>query len=435
MSILTNNERLILLNLVPEVGSVRLRRLLELFGDLDRLWKASIEELRQVEGIGPSLAQRIAAGRQSSELLDRELTLARQQGVEIVTLEDPGYPQPLRSIFDPPLALYIRGVLVPDDQTAVGIVGARRASLYGAQCAERLGYDLALRGVTIVSGLARGIDGAAHRGALKALGRTLAVLGSGLGRIYPPEHQMLAEQIAGQGALISEYPMELPPLPHNFPRRNRLISGLSLGVIVVEATPRSGALITADCALEQGREVFAVPGPVTAPTSQGTHGLLKQGACLVTSVEDVLEELQLKPVERKTQLEQRSSGSVPSVPELVEPHGKARDNLTSTSQVPVPAVAIDGLGGRHPCLPPGSKQAAHPPVGEDRRASQPRLESDGEIDEQARILRCLDTEEPRHIDHIAAEAGVGVSEVAAALVQLEMRHLIRQLPGKRFLKY
>ena len=291
---LSDRERLILLNLVPDVGSARLRRLLDAFGGLERVWAAGVRELAQVEGIGPQLAQRIADGRRDDARLGRELALARRHGAVIITLGEAGYPAPLVHIPDPPLALYVRGRLEPADDIAVGIVGSRRASRYGVQCAERLGYDLALRGVTVVSGLARGIDGAGHRGALQAGGRTLAVLGSGLARLYPPDHRELAEQIAhGAGALVSEFPMDTAPLPHNFPRRNRLISGLSLGVVVVEASARSGALITADQALEQGREVFAVPGPVTAVTSAGTHQLLKQGSRLVTSVEDILEELRL----------------------------------------------------------------------------------------------------------------------------------------------
>ncbi len=289
----THQERLILLNRIPDVGSIHLRRLLEAFGGVERLCAARVEELQHVDGITPQIAQRVHAGCRDEEGLRKELTLARRAGAAIVTLDDECYPQRLRTISDPPLALYVRGTLAEEDATAVSIVGSRRASLYGLQCAERLGYELSLRGVTVISGLALGIDGAAHRGALKAPGRTLAVLGSGLARLYPPEHESLAEAVAAQGAVLSEFPMEALPQPYHFPRRNRLISGLSLGVVVVEAAQRSGALITADCALEQGREVFAVPGPMTSVTSQGTHGLLKQGARLVTSVEDILEELRL----------------------------------------------------------------------------------------------------------------------------------------------
>ena len=243
-----NRERLLALNLIDGIGSTRLRRLLDAFGGLERLWQAEVVELRQVEGIGAQLASRIAAARCDDSAGQQELVLAQRAGARIVTLEDDDYPARLREIPDPPLVLYVRGTL-PVEEVAVGIVGARRASLYGLQMAQRLGYDLGLRGVTVVSGLARGIDAAAHRGALKSGGRTVALLGGGLLRLYPPEHRELAEQIATQGAVVSEYPMGMEPMAHNFPRRNRLISGLSLGVVIVEAANRSGALITADCAL------------------------------------------------------------------------------------------------------------------------------------------------------------------------------------------
>ena len=370
MEMLTTRERLILLNLIPGIGSTHLRRLLDACGDVDRLWQASPQELQQVDGIGPQLAQSLAAGRHDETRLGKELTLAGRMGVTIITLEDPEYPEPLRTIHDPPLALYVRGTLEPADEVAVAIVGARRASLYGMQCAERLSGDLALRGVTVVSGLARGIDGAAHRGCLKAPGRTIAVLGSGLARIYPPEHASLADEIAEQGALISECPMESPPLAHNFPRRNRLISGLSLGVVVVEASRTSGALITADCALEQGREVFAVPGPITAVTSQGTHHLLRQGARLVTSVDDILEELRLT----------------------------AR---------PVRAAASVGDAGK--------------PI-----AQLPQVEQ--------RVFACVSADQPMHIDAVAAQSGLTLPETSSALLQLELKRVIQQVPGMQFIR-
>lgn len=288
---MTSRERLILLNTIPDVSAACLRRLFEAFGTLERLWAASPEELQQVPHVSPLLARHLFEGMRDEARLVRELSLAARAGVAIVTREDAGYPEPLKTIPDPPLVLYMRGTLTAGDAVAVAIVGARRASLYGLRSAEQLGYDLALRGITVVSGLARGIDGSAHEGALKASGRTLAVLGNGLGSVYPPEHARLAERITERGAILSEYPMDAEPLSYHFPRRNRIVSGLSLGVVVVEAAQRSGALITADCALEQGREVFAVPGPMTSVTSQGTHQLVKQGARLVTSVEDILDEL------------------------------------------------------------------------------------------------------------------------------------------------
>jgi DNA processing protein len=386
---MTRHEQLICLNLIPEVGSIRVHRLLGAFGDLDRLWKASPEELRQVEGIGPALAQRIAAGCRDDARLRYELALAEREGVTVVTLEDAEYPQPLRAIPDPPLALYVRGALEPADGMAVAVVGARRASVYGLQCAERLAYDLALRGVTVVSGLARGIDGASHRGALRAPGRTIGVLGSGLLRIYPPEHEGLAAQVARQGAVISEFPMEAAPLPQHFPRRNRLISGLSLGVVVVEASRRSGALITADCALEQGREVFAVPGPMTAVTSQGTHQLVKQGARLVTSVEDILEELRLS----------------------VRPVGEtATRTWGSPDPLDKPGVRVEGLGS--------DPWRCRAPLEEGER----------------RVFECVQAHAPRDIDAIADQSGLSLPEVSSALLRLELKQVIRQLPGKQFVR-
>lgn len=213
--------------------------------------------------------------------------------VEVLTPRDPGYPRALLSISDPPQTLYVRGRLAEADRIAVAVVGSRRATPYGVAVAEWLGRELVRSRVTVISGLARGIDAAAHRGALRGSGRTIAVLGSGVDVVYPPEHARLVEHIAEAGAVLSEYPPGTPPLKHQFPKRNRLISGLALGVVVVEGREDSGALITADCALEQGREVFAIPGPVFAQTSVLPHRLLQQGAKLVATVEDILEELHL----------------------------------------------------------------------------------------------------------------------------------------------
>jgi len=207
-------------------------------------------------------------------------------------LQDKDYPTNLKYIYQPPATIYLEGSIIPQDQIAIAIVGSRRATDYGLNNAERLGFELAARGIAVISGLARGVDSAAHRGALKAKGRTIAVLGSGLNRLYPPENKNLAREIARSGALISEFTPDTPPERQNFPRRNRIISGLSLGVVIVEAAKRSGALITAGFALEQGREVFALPGKIDSFTSGGTHDLIKQGAKLIESVEDIIEELE-----------------------------------------------------------------------------------------------------------------------------------------------
>jgi len=206
--------------------------------------------------------------------------------------QDKDYPTNLRYVYQPPATIYLEGNIIAQDQIAIAIVGSRRATDYGLRNAERLGFELAAKGITIISGLARGVDSAAHRGALKAKGRTIAVLGSGLNKIYPPENKKLAQEVAQNGALISEFTPDTPPHRLNFPRRNRIISGLSLGVVVVEAAKRSGALITANFALEQGREVFALPGKVDSFTSGGVHDLIKEGAKLIESTEDIIEELE-----------------------------------------------------------------------------------------------------------------------------------------------
>ena len=374
MGKMDDRERLILLNLVPDIGSLRATRLLEAFGTFGAIFDAPTQRLQQVEGIGPALAKRIASYRRKQSLVDDEMRDAKRAGCEIVTRLEDAFPAPLMQIPDPPLALYMKGHWTPGDQTAVAIVGSRRASLYGAQIAERLAYDLAIRGVTIVSGLARGIDASAHRGALKAHGRTLAVLGNGLASIYPPEHRELAEEVIKHGAVLSEYPMTMEPLAQNFPRRNRLISGLSLGVVIVEAAKRSGALITADMALEQGREVFAVPGKVDSLTSHGTHQLLKQGARLVTSVEDILDELRLEPV----------------------------DAAVGAGQ---PAFAT-------------SPPRRLPTMTEDEDALLAQLSADEAVD----------------VDTLSRGTGLTVAVCCATLLSLELKHVVRQLPGKRFVK-
>lgn len=276
--------------LIDGVGPRTRMRLLERFGSYRAALAAPSAELQEVPGIGPTLAAKIAAARTSVDA-EAELELCRRRGIEILTEDAPSYPRLLREIADPPGVLFVRGRLLAQDALAVAMVGTRHATPYGLRQAQRLAAALARAGLTIVSGLARGIDAAAHRGALEAGGRTLAVLASGVLEIFPPEHAELAEQIAAQGALVSEAPSRAEPLRGTFPQRNRLISGLALGVIVVEAPERSGALITARHAMEQGREVFAVPGSIESRSSHGCHRLIQDGARLVQSVDDVLEEL------------------------------------------------------------------------------------------------------------------------------------------------
>jgi DNA processing protein len=284
------NERTltIALNTLPRLRAATACAAFERFGSAAGILAAPAAELTALRGIGPTLAAAVRA-LDAERVGAEEEHRARALGIAILTLDDQDYPERLRLIPDPPRVLYCQGALLPQDGAGIAVIGARAATAYGRTVAERLGRELAAAGVTVISGLARGIDGCAHRGAIKGGGRTVAVLGTGLDRIYPPEHARLAAGIAAQGALLSEFPLGSEPEPWHFPLRNRVISGLARGVVVVEAAVRSGALGTADMALEQGREVFAIPGPITSPTSAGTNRLIRQGAGLVEGARDVLE--------------------------------------------------------------------------------------------------------------------------------------------------
>ncbi len=351
-------ESFIALNLTNKIGGIRLKSLLEKFGSPERIFKASKKGLESIKGIGPLVSDEIVNFEKKYDL-KKEFDLIKEHNIEILTIENSEYPSLLKEIYDPPIVLYIKGEL-KKSETIVAIVGSRHASIYGLNTAESLAFQLGLNGITIVSGMARGIDSASHRGALKSGGRTVAVLGSGLLDIYPIENKRLAEEISMNGAVVSEFPMEYPPFRQNFPRRNRVISGLSLGVVVVEAAKDSGALITADFALEQGRTVFAVPGKVDSVTSFGTNRLLKQGARLVESAEDILEELGLDR--------------------------KQRD----TKKTPI------------------------------------KLKED-----ELSIYNTLSSE-PLHIDQLTEISKRPVQEVLKILLKLEMKRLVRQLPGKEF---
>jgi DNA processing protein len=278
------------LSLISGVGPRTRMMLLERFGSPAAVLAAAPSELRAVKGIGPKMLDKIHNADHEVDV-PAVIDFCRQKGIHILTESHSDYPRALREIHDPPGVLFVRGSIKPQDALAVGMVGTRHATQYGLRQAERLAGSLARAGLTIVSGLARGIDAAAHRGALAAGGRTIAVLASGVASIYPPEHAQLADEIAANGALISEAPPHAEPLSGTFPQRNRLISGMSLGVIIIEAADRSGALITARHAMEQGRDVFAVPGNVDSRTSRGCHRLIRDGAKLVESADDVLEEL------------------------------------------------------------------------------------------------------------------------------------------------
>ncbi|HMB22636.1 MAG: DNA-processing protein DprA, partial [Chloroflexota bacterium] len=259
-------------NLIKGSGAVRMQALIQHFGDLEVAWNAAPADLAQA-GMGLKLIERIVQARTNVDL-EKLWAKIEAQGIKILTWEDEAYPQRLKEIDQPPPVLYIRGEYLPDDLFAVAIVGTRRVTPYGRQITEELSAFLAANGITVVSGLARGVDSIAHQTALKAGGRTIGVLGSGVDKIYPPEHRALAEQMMERGAIVSDYAPGTPPDASNFPPRNRIISGLSLAVVVVEAGETSGALITAEFAAEQGREIFAVPGSILAPQSKGTNKLI-----------------------------------------------------------------------------------------------------------------------------------------------------------------
>ncbi len=331
--------------MVSGVGPLMIQRLLAHFSSAQRVLSASAGELTYVPGIGPTLAKRIAAARAEIDV-DEQLRLASENNIAILTPESPEYPPLLKEIPDPPGVLFVLRELKEIDGLAVAIVGTRHASRYGLKQAETLGGSLARAGFTVVSGMARGIDTAAHRGALKAGGRTIAVLASGVLAPYPPENKELSEQIAQQGCLLSEAAPTMPPHSAMFPQRNRIISGLTLGTIVVEAADRSGALITARHAGEQNRQVFAVPGQIDNRLATGTNRLIRDGARLVTSIDDVLEEL--GPLAQETRREDGTSIRSPAelslneietqVLQAIEKGGSLIDEITVCSGLPVQRV-------------------------------------------------------------------------------------------------
>jgi DNA processing protein len=293
---------------IPGVGPVLFHRLVQAIGSPARVFQTPLTELRALRGVSDTLAQAIL-GFKDWDRVEEHLSRLQAFGAEILTLDDPGYPIRLKEIPFPPPLIFVKGEIKSEDSLALALVGTRGASYYGKKICRSLAKELARRGVTVVSGLARGIDTSAHLGALEGGGRTLAILGCGLDVVHPPENLELYGRIQESGALITEYPLGTPPEAHNFPRRNRIISGLSLGVLVVEAGVKSGTQITAQCAPEQGREVLAVPGPINSPTSVGPHRLIQTGAKLVQDVEDIMAELPKvgTPIKPKT-------GAVPESP-------------------------------------------------------------------------------------------------------------------------
>ncbi len=364
---MNSTEACIALNMVAKMGPVRLRKLLEVFETPERILATKRGELRAIDGIGNEVAEEIANW-ESTVDLPAELARIRDFGAKVITASSPSYPRQLREIHAPPIVLYVWGELTERDQHAIGVIGSRRTSHYGAECAKKLSYQLAYSGLTIVSGLARGIDTAAHQGALAAKGRTIAVIGSGLTKLYPPENAALAEKIRdGHGAVVSEFSMEIEPDRQTFPMRNRIISGWSHGILVVEAGFNSGALITASQAIEQGRSVYAVPGHINAPTAHGSNRLIQQGAKLVMDANDILDDLQiLLPEKQKFPTEKARS-----LPEMSDAERRVYDAI-------------------------------------------------------------LPTETP--IDQISTNCDLPAATVSSVLLRLELKRLVKQLPGKYFVK-
>lgn len=367
----------IALNMTPGVGPRAATMLLERFGSPDAVFHARRTELEQLR-LGPKTIESILKN-EFAELADKELAEVRELGADVVTLDDGTYPALLREIADPPPVLYVKGDwMACFDQPAIGVVGSRRCSTYGLNASEMLSRDLAGKGVTVVSGLARGIDTAAHRGAIDAKGRTIAVMGTGIDGVYPKENRKLADEIVSAGGcLLTQFPLGTPPLPDHFPFRNRIISGMSHGVLVIEASERSGSLITARLAAEQGREVMAVPGNITSGVSFGTNYLIKSGAKLVQQWQDVVAEF-------------------PS-------------EIAATILPP----RLDGEPAKH-------------------ERQQPMLAPADLSTNERKVWDILSPEEPAHIDLLLETSGLSFGDLNTALVAMDIRDLIRVLPGKHY---
>ena len=357
------------LNMIEHVGPVRLRQLLEHFGDAPTILRAPRDALLHVRGIGSDTAEAIAGWEQSVDLA-AELGRIRDFGCRVVVQAEEDYPALLRQIYDPPIVLYVRGTLLARDKNAVAIVGSRRTTHYGQESARRLAYQLAYCGVSVVSGGARGIDTAAHQGALSAQGRTLAVLGTGINLVFPPENAGLFERIASNGAVLTQFPFNRPADKQSFPIRNRIVAGMTLGTVVVEADLNSGALITANMATDNGRQVFAVPGRIDSPQSKGCHDLIKKGAKLCEGAEDVLSEFEYL------------------FPATNRPPGPAETGS-------LPALTLS--------------------------------------DHEGQVYGLLGKEE-LPMDDVIRRSGLPASTVSVVLLGLEMKRLVRQLPGRLFVR-
>ncbi len=390
MSISANQLEWLTLKMIPGVGTTLFIRLLSRFGTPADVLGASEASLTEV--VGPKLAERIRAYRGVVDV-DRQIMQLSQYGASLLTMDDPAYPLRLAEIYDPPLVLFTRGNLIEADHQAVALVGTRKPTAYGARMARNLAYELASRGITIVSGMAEGIDTAAHEGAMEAGGRTIAVLGCGVDIVYPPSNAELMHRIIQQGAVVSSFEMGVKPSKGHFPFRNRIISGLSMGTVVVEAPIGSGALITARNAAEQGREVYAVPGEAGAYNSRGPHALIREGAKLVETAQDILVELDIEAANRHP-----ARQASPPPRDVVAPPRR-------------PAVPADGAPADRVATTP-SPAANVTPL---ERAVLDVLSNDGSF-----------------VDEIAAAARMSVSEALSSLTMLELKGLVRQLSGTRF---
>ena len=420
----------ILLSTVDGVGPLTAERLIARFGSASEVLRASRRDLERVEKVGPTLARKISQAREACDV-EALIRFCEENGIEIVALRDARYPERLREIDNPPRLLYVRGSFAPEDRTAIAIVGTRGATRYGLDQARRLGRELAEAGFTVVSGLALGIDGAAHRGALEVGGRTLAALGGGVAKVYPREHEDLARLVANSGAVFSEYHPLTSPLAGNFPARNRIVSGLSLGVLVVESPLRSGSLITARLAAEQNREVFALPGPVDRETSRGCHQLLREGAALVESVDDVRAALPLfERPQKRTRIENKSGKEGGRASAST---GRRVLNAGSTSDFErVSRARRDAAKGTASVKTEKTREinaGAPLPASENRPSPALSSETLAGLSADERKIVDLVGADPVPIDRVVRESGLGAAKIVGLIAALEFKKILCRREG------
>ncbi|MFK7849391.1 MAG: DNA-processing protein DprA [Akkermansiaceae bacterium] len=364
-------EAILALNLLPGIGPVRISRLLEAFGSAEKVITTSANQLQRVDGIGAETAKTISSWQDQVDPA-QELAEAEERGIDLITKDDPSYPKHLLQAYDAPILLYVWGEILERDKHAIGVVGSRRTTSYGINATKKLSYQLAHAGFTVVSGLARGIDTKAHEAALAAKGRTIAVVGSGLARLYPPENLALAEKIAdGNGAVISEFPLHKSPDKQTFPLRNRIVAAWGQAVLVTECPAWSGSLITANLASEYGKPIFAVPGPIDKPSSAGCHQLIRDGATLVTDASHILDDMAELPFSYENK------------------EGGHEEESSDRSELPT---------------------------------------------EEAAVLAAIPAGEELAVDALISSTGLASSVVTAALFKLELRRLVRPMPGFRFMR-